>query len=149
MQKKGFTLMEVLLVIGIIAILAAIVIVAINPARQLGSANNADRRSDINTILNAVYQFAIDNQGTIITEITTTVQEICAGGVASSTCSSGSLADLDNLIHNEKYLTAIPTDPQGATTTNGTGYSIVKSSNGRITVKAMGAQLGDIISVTR
>ena len=64
-SREGFTLIELLLVIGIIAILASIVIVAINPTKQMGDARNAQRRSDVNTILNAVYQYAIDNNGTM------------------------------------------------------------------------------------
>ena len=65
LSREGFTLIELLLVIGIIAILASIVIVAINPTKQMGDARNAQRRSDVNTILNAVYQYAIDNNGTM------------------------------------------------------------------------------------
>ena len=53
-SHKGFTLLEILLVVAIISILAGIVIVAINPARQLGSTRDAQRKSDIGTIYKAV-----------------------------------------------------------------------------------------------
>ena len=51
-KKNGFTLIEVLLVVAIIGILAAIVIIAINPRKQLGDPNDATRRADVTTILN-------------------------------------------------------------------------------------------------
>ncbi|MBU1017972.1 type II secretion system GspH family protein [Patescibacteria group bacterium] len=57
MNKKGFTLIELLIVIGIISILAGIVLVAVNPAQQFGKANDSERKSEIGTILSAVYQY--------------------------------------------------------------------------------------------
>jgi len=143
----GFTLIEILLVVAAIAILAGIVIVAINPTRQLGATKDAKRQADVNTILNAVYQYALDNNGSIPTEITTASQQICASGVASSTCATATMINLQNITHAEKYITSVPLNPS-ATTTNGTGYYIKKSANGRVTVWAEGDQT-PLISVTR
>lgn len=149
-QSKGFTLLEILLVVAAIAILAGIVILAINPTKQLGDTRNAQRRSDVNTILNAVYQYAIDNNGSLPTAIpssttcaTPATNQICK---TSGTCTS--LVDLSVLTASEKYLTAIPTDPTGSST-NGTGYFIAKSTNGRVTVCAPSAENSATISVTR
>jgi len=142
-NRQGFTLLEVLLVIGIIAILAAIVIVALNPSKQLADSRNAQRSSDVNTILNGVYQYAIDNNGTAPAAITGTQTEICTTG---GTCTG--LIDLGVLTLNEEYLVSIPEDPTGATA-NGAGYEIVESTNGRVTVVAPDAEQGATISVTR
>ncbi len=62
-KNRGFTLIELLIVIGIIAILAAAVIVAINPGRQFQQARNATRWSHMNSVMNAIYSYAITNQG--------------------------------------------------------------------------------------
>ncbi|OHA67079.1 MAG: hypothetical protein A3C82_02380 [Candidatus Wildermuthbacteria bacterium RIFCSPHIGHO2_02_FULL_47_12] len=142
-HQKGFTLLEILLVVAAIGILAGIVIVAINPAKQLGETRNAQRRADVNTILNAVHQYAIDNSGTLPAAITTTSTEICATG---GTCTG--LVDLAVLTTNEKYIVSIPLEPQ-KTNTNGAGYMIKKTANGRITVDAQFEEQGAIISVTQ
>ena len=142
--RRGFTLIELLLVIGIIAILAAIVIVAINPTKQLGDARNAQRRADVNTILNAVYQDSIDNNGTIPGSITTTTTAICRSGV-NVDCTS--LINLNVLTGS--YIVALPADPQTATALS-TNYTIAKdAASSRITVAAPGAEQGATISVTR
>jgi len=58
-KSSGFTLIEVLLTVGIIGILAAITIIAINPGKQIADARNTQRRSDVNTIQKAVYEYTI------------------------------------------------------------------------------------------
>lgn len=132
--KRGFTLIELLLVIGIIAILAAIVIVAINPTKQLGDARDAQRRSDVNTILNAVYQYSIDNQGNVPSTIPTAAAgQICKD---ASDC-NGAGVDLDILALTGTYLVQIPVDPKEPTTSTGTNYWILQDPvTDRITVSA-------------
>jgi len=148
--NKGFTLIEILLVVAAIAILAGIVILAINPNKQLGETRNAQRRADVNTILNATYQYSIDNSGNLPTIPTGTCSLVAANQVckatATGTCSTG--VDLSVLTTLEKYLTSIPKDPT-VSSTDGSGYYIAKSANNRVTVCAPSAEQSAVISVTR
>ncbi len=141
---KGFTLIEILLVVAIIAILASIVIIAINPARQLSESRNTKRKADILVILNAVYQYDIDNAELPAT-IGTGGTEICATGAVS--CSG--LVNLSVLTNSERYVVSIPADPLGSTVTGGTGYNISKSSYNRVTVTAPRAENGASITISR
>ncbi|MBI2444718.1 MAG: prepilin-type N-terminal cleavage/methylation domain-containing protein [Candidatus Magasanikbacteria bacterium] len=151
-HRRGFTLLEVLLTIAIIAILAGIVIVAINPGKQLADARNARRRAEVQTILNAVNQYMIDNSGnlpatfSIATCNTASTQEVCQEN--NTTCTSLGKVNLTVLTTDQKYLPALPVDPK-ATTSGGTGYYITQSANSRITVCAPLAEQGATISITR
>lgn len=144
LNKKGFTLVEVLLVVVIIAILAAIVIIAINPARQISQANNTQRSTDVQTLINAVHQYSLDNRGVLPTTITGTATVIGSGTGQINICS----------LLVPTYVAAMPFDPTatGAAytdcTTYNTGYTIM-AVNGRVTVAAPGAELSRTISVTR
>lgn len=148
-KKRGFTLIEILLVVAAIVILAGIVIVAINPGKQLADTRNAEREANVNAIVDAIQQYAIDNSGTLPTELGTSgdcdaaENEICQ---TDGTCTD--LVDLSVLTNNEEYLTTIPTDPQedGA---DATGYHAVASANNRVTVCAPSAEQGETIEVTK
>jgi type IV pilus assembly protein PilA len=144
--RKGFTLLEMLLVVALIAILASIVIFAINPGKQLADARNAQRSTDVNTILSAIYQYALDNDGVLPGDIPDgTAADICQTGAPDCT----SLVTLTDLTLDEEYLTAIPQDPNGSCGLYSTCYGVYQSTNGRVTVVAPYAERGATISVTR
>lgn len=82
-HNDGFTLLEILLVVAAIAILAGIVIFALNPSKQLAEARNAERSSDVRSLLDAVYQYSIDHDGELPTGIDSSLRMI---GSASSGC---------------------------------------------------------------
>lgn len=152
-RHGGFTLIEILLVVALISVLAGIVILAINPSKQLADTRNAQRRTDVTTILDAVYQYAIDTNGAVPSGIvsgtcngSTAANEICKFG---GTCTG--LVNLSVLTTNAKYLVSIPTDPRATIGggANGTGYFITKTDDDRLNVCAPSAESGATISVTR
>ncbi len=142
-SKQAFTLVEILVVIGMLTILFAIVLIAINPARQFSQANNTKRRSDVAAILNAVHQYAADNKGVLPTGITTSPLNIGNAVGEANICAA--------LVPT--YIAEMPVDPTGtytSCTTYDTNYSISKSAtNNRVTVSAPSAELSETISVTR
>lgn len=56
-KLKGFTLIELLIVIAILGILAAAVLVAINPTKRTGQARDAGRKNDIASIVTEVQAY--------------------------------------------------------------------------------------------
>ncbi len=137
-KTAGFTLIEILVVIGIIAILAAIVIIAINPAKQFAQARNTQRQAGINSILNAVGQRIADNKGVFAG---TFGAYTCAGLTAGTArtnvdnAAGGTGVDLSCLVPT--YIPVLPTDPdQTGITAPDTGYDISVDATGRITVYA-------------
>ena len=147
--KRGFTLIEVLIVMAIIAMLAAIVIVAINPARQFAQARNTQRWSGVNSILNAVTQKMIDNNGLWATS--TDCEDLPNSTSTEITASGG--VDICNCLV-PTYIVAMPYDPTFGSYTSCSNYDTEitiyeDGTTGRITVEAPQAELGETISVTR
>ncbi len=157
--RKGFTLLEILLVVGIIAILAGITIVAINPSKQLAQVRNTERKSDIKTIYNAINQYYIDNSH-YPASLTSVLTEVCDTDTATSSHSIDctGMVDLSELV--PKYLVAIPKDPKGPVTaflnkiintvyaaTGGTGYYVMKDPANKVILNTERAELGVVVAI--
>lgn len=133
--SRGFTLIEILVVIGLIAILAAIVLIAINPARQFAQGRDSQRDSNLNTVLNAIGQRMADNKGIFagaftISGTTYTCPTLATGATTSIYTSGGGSGDLSCL--TPTYVPALPLDP-AAGSGSYTGYAYyVDASTGRV-----------------
>jgi prepilin-type N-terminal cleavage/methylation domain-containing protein len=143
----GFTLIEILIVIGIIAILAAAVIIAINPGRQFAQARNTQRRTDVNAIMNAINQNMVDNNGSF---------DFSDCGATSFPDSATNIAsdgtDLCDCLVPD-YVAELPVDPSTGSYTScsdyDTGYQIASSTGSRIEISAPEAELDKTINVKR
>lgn len=150
---SGFTLLEVLLVVAAIAILAGIAIFAINPGKQLGEMRNGQRRADVSLIVNALYQYFIDNPTVTVASVLP-VRDVADCTLQTDTeialCTpSGCGMNLSFLTDNQKYLVSVPADPAGGLQANHAGYFVYANTNNRIIACAPRAELGATIEVTK
>lgn len=132
-KNKGFTLIEILVVIGIIAILATIVIIAINPAKQFAQARNTQRESNVNTILNAIGQNLVDNKGVPLSVATCSNIGTVPDATERNIGTGSGQVNLGCLVPT--YIpTALPFDPATGSASD-TEYTI-KYENSRYTICA-------------
>lgn len=153
--SRGFTLIEILIVIGMLAILATVVLVAVNPLRQFAQARNSQRQSNVAAILNAVSSRIADNKG-----IFAPVGDNCFlhDGIdltMTNDEAAGDTFDIRSCL-TPTYLTEMPFDPSighnrcgnynCANGTYNTGYTILRQDS-RIYVCAPAADEPGILNV--
>lgn len=144
-KNKGFTLIEILIVIGIIIILATGIIISLNPGRQYAKSRDAIRAAHLQSIMSAIYQNIASNNGKFV----------CSSGdipSVATTVASGSYNLAPCLIPT--FTQALGVDPQTGTwvdqTNYNTRYEISKdTTTNRITLSAPDAEIDRPLTITQ
>lgn len=146
-NNEGFTLLEILLAVGIVGMLASIALVSINPNRQFKIARDTQRVSNVNTIANAISQNMSENGGVIS----------CNGVVkdlpsAPTELKSGGELDLADCLVPD-YISSLPFDPKISgkhyigPNDYETGYKVYLNAEERIVVEATPEMAGAISAI--
>ena len=156
--QAGFTLVEVLVVIGILAILLAITLVAINPGQHFQDSRNTQRSSNVSAILDAIYEYESQHSGSVPPSLASLATNDPAAPLALVASPTNEIDLCADLVPAD--IADLPMDPGATAPTGGatpcatgvtaynTGYTIKKSASNRFTVSAPSAE-GTTISVTR
>jgi len=132
----GFTLIEMLVVLGLIALLSSIVLVAVNPSRQFKLGRDSERSAHLTAILNAIGQDMAENRGQFMCGTSTNMLPTTLTPI-----SSNNGFELASCIV-PLYLASMPYDPSGvgahftSMTDYQTNYSISQDANAHITLTA-------------
>lgn len=119
-KKRGFTLIEILIVITIIGILVVALISALNPVGQIKKANDNNKKNDLRQYQIALENYANNNNG--IYPVSTTA------ATTKSMCDTGGPPPL------QSYMSGCPYDMK-----NSSNYKYISNNSG--TVWVMWAQL--------
>ncbi len=149
-KQKGFTLIEILIVLAIIAILATIVMVSLNPTKQFKFARDSQRTAHLMTLLNSLGQNMIDHDGILY----------CSGETTNIPINTKTNVDsslgfnIANCLVPE-YLQTLPFDPskKGAYYSSpldfDTKYSIDQDQYGHINLYAEAEATTSIMKISR
>jgi prepilin-type N-terminal cleavage/methylation domain-containing protein len=139
--EKGFTIIEILVVLAIIGVLATILMVVINPGQQIAKARDVQRETDLYAILSSIYQYSREHGGDLpdtdgdpdTNNFPTSLT--CIG--ESVTCFNlGAAGDAGETMV-PVYMPSIPADPKTGSNQD-TGYMIYVDSYNRLVASASG-----------
>ena len=142
---KGFTLIEILIVIGLIAILAAVTIIALNPTASFQSARNSERSSELAQIHSGINRWVVEDDGStanITHGVSDDALPACPGTILTTSGVDITTTSIWSALTTGGY---VPTGIQDPTNAN---YRICQATNNQLSLFAPAAD-GDLVVVTR
>ena len=123
--SKGFTLVELLIVITILAALTAAVVAVINPMELLAQGRDAQRMSDLDTVQDAL--LILLAQGLV------PAPSLCIDGVAiGGGCNDGGICTVDPGLNNGPFLVQTTCPFNSSRAVNGAGWVDVDLTDVRV-----------------
>lgn len=130
----GFTLIELLVVIAIIGILAAVVVIVINPAELMKKGRDSNRKSDLATLVRGIDLYMADGYGSqnnvlpsytgVVIDRDSTETNVCGSGQTDAKNGGWLVPDVAALCDDtgeadlSTYISIIPLDPLNDSTYN-------------------------------
>ena len=143
----GFTLIELLVVVAILGILTTVLVVSVNPQRQLARARDTQRQSNLVGIMSSILQYSSEHSGDLPD---TDGNPATSNFPTSATCIGTDAGCFDLAGAGEVgeeivpvYMVEMPKDPRivgtsTAGTDGNTGYTIYVDANNRLHASAVG-----------
>jgi type IV pilus assembly protein PilA len=147
---QGFTLLEILIAVGIIAILATIIVITLDPAERFRNARESRRLSDIQTVSSAIHQYIVDKRGEFPPGIDERERQLGTNTtgceIDTAVCHVKSSSDCADLSASLKpYLSSIPEDPESGSAAL-THYTVEREQGGnRIVVRSCDSTENSVI----
>lgn len=143
--QNGFSLIEMVIAMGLFALLVTTAVVAINPSKQFAEARDAQRSSHLHILASAITRATYN--GPLGTNCTAGVLPVNTTKVIGTGVGEYDLGDC--IV--PAYIQKIPVDPVSGVYTSdvdyASGYRITKDTNGYYVIEAPHAE-GDIEPVT-
>lgn len=139
MFKKGFTIVELIVVLGSVIVIFLGTVVLINPARRMGEANDVRRWQDVINIAKAIEIYSIENHELPPDFATSTLSVgekfVLCSSAGVLTCGGQTTSCL--VVSDSGFLGTLladlPVAPQKTAATD-TGYYVTRKTNGAIAV---------------
>jgi len=173
MYKRAFTLIELLIVIAIIAIIASVIFVALDPLTRFQDSRDSVRWQEASELMTAIKIDQVDNGGAYLPAITAMDESewyMIVDGAMDTGCDdhdgeigidcdidgSTNCVDLAGLV-SEGYIGDVPVSPVGIVTWDdgnvdgdeGTGYAMMVLPTGAVFIQACESENSSEIIIVR